>query len=298
MEMEDEFGPLLTSHQLYWVDLHLRLPRNGVKNQQELQELTDAARRGDNQAKEQFIHSLLPCIYRYAERYCVTKESWRIEIEDLVCVGNLALVEYVDRSLQLPHTRPYLLKVAYDRINRYGRKFLSIITQPENVAMAPPEDIPVEYIYHLAKTDFTDVPAQWNTLHEAIAVLNERQQTVVDQLYGFKGKPVLTLTDIAGKWDTKEYKYVQNQYMLALKRLKRALKDTYPLRDRSVEIIATDRVRFSQQQLKKLRDAYQRLRSQGTKITVDALCQESGVSEKYTGGFLRQHLYLREDTLK
>ena len=108
----DQHSELLASWQQYRREIveHQRL------SHAEEWVLVDRARAGDDLAKHEIVQSCLWYVSRTAQKYSDLPHD---DLLDLIGVGNLALVEHVDRALGKTNPFAYLMKVAASEIKHY-----------------------------------------------------------------------------------------------------------------------------------------------------------------------------------
>ena len=98
-----------------------------VLTRDEEADLVCRARLGDEQAKEALLHSCLRYVASVTSRYSCYLEHE--EYLDLVSIGNLAIVECLDKALTVDNPVAYLYGVAKLAIRSYCYTHSQLITQ-------------------------------------------------------------------------------------------------------------------------------------------------------------------------
>jgi RNA polymerase sigma factor (sigma-70 family) len=199
------YGELLTNEEAYSKDVgeHPRL------SDEEEERLVAQARLGNKQARETLILDALSYVMKVAHKYariCGAHGRWRVEYLDLVQVGNVTLVECMDKALAHACPAGYLRRAALGEIVKYCMKHGSPIASPSQrgghiLPMKEVEslDKPLgpgneEDAHTLADLLVATEPEKrserdFSTLYQALAGLTEKQRYVVTHHYGLDGAP-------------------------------------------------------------------------------------------------------------
>jgi len=182
---ELETQDVLTSEEQYR-GITKRLPR--LTREQE-QDIVQRARTGDPAAREALIISCLNYVSAVAHRY--KRYLRHDEYLDLVGVGNLAVVEYLDKALVTGNPSGYLRSTAkYVMINYCCTRANLIVRQTYNEPIPTTSlDTPVFY-NTLADTKEPVVVTQqpdYTFLYEAVEQLPRHIQDVLIKHYGLYG---------------------------------------------------------------------------------------------------------------
>ena len=174
--------PILTNQQQYRRDL-ARYPRLSAEEQRLLEE---RAREGDAQARERIVFECMHFVQRVASLY--TRTYMRSDdYLDLIQVGNLSLLEHVDKTFDTGKNTAYLCAIAR-REMRYELAYRSsIIMFPMNAAV-PREQPKFLSIEELREAD----DETWRRVDEMISQM-ERPE-VTSTLYGPLQEALATLT--------------------------------------------------------------------------------------------------------
>jgi RNA polymerase nonessential primary-like sigma factor len=104
---------VLNSYQQYRSEVS-SLPRLTASEERDLEQ---RARQGDEQARKQLIESSLQYVTRIAWRYvCYVRQD---DYPDLVSVGNMAIVEGIEKAMTAAKPGAYLRWLARSAIRRY-----------------------------------------------------------------------------------------------------------------------------------------------------------------------------------
>ncbi len=293
---DDEFGALLNSEQLYRRDLEELI---FFVDKKQIDALLEQTRKVHGDPSEILIFYCLPIILSYAVRL----HDHRIPILELVGVGNLSLMETMERALA--HTNPagYLLRFAYGSMSHYRTRFQSIISVPSTPDAQPHK---VLTILNDLDTDTFDIEEKldmpieseqdMSPLYRAVESLSPSRKSIIQRLLGMNGAPE-TVTEIAGgNSTTRAYDSVRVTKDRAQVCMRDYLKKHHPdfvrqhMREVTVRQGATERyihVKIPEITLYKLEIAWQRLSSQDGKITAHKLRVHSGVHTKYAAAFFQ-----------
>ncbi len=191
---------LLTSVQMY---------RNSVfslphLNEEQEQEIIKRARQGEQQARLELMESCLRYVMKVAATF--TCYLYYDTYLDLVGVGNLAVVEHVDKALNANNPCGYLRAVAKHAIERYCFTYASLITKTNpRVVQVERLDTP---IYDESETTLADVSkgqepqpelarGDYARLYQALDQLPETYQQVLARHYGLHDQPSESLYEIS-----------------------------------------------------------------------------------------------------
>lgn len=190
---------ILTNVQQYRYELSL-LPR---LTQEEERVLTDQAREGDKQARDRLIEGCLRYITFIAARY--KRYVHHDDYLDLVSVGNLAVVENVEKALTMDNPQAYLCVTAKLAIIEYCMTRASLITKSRYSNASDPSvsslDAPVYQDSDISMLDLIAAPEaeperkerDYTQLHKAISTLPEKYREVLTRHYGLYGRPAESL---------------------------------------------------------------------------------------------------------
>jgi DNA-directed RNA polymerase specialized sigma24 family protein len=198
--------------------------------------IIERARQGDQDAREQIVLALMDTIQGYAHRHATAMRwSGRIETEDLLQLGMLAILEHLDIALTKDNPLGYLTTVARCAIIRHCVYHSSLITRPrakDSIALSHMPDMVVMSLEKPLDQDgltLGDVlpgdsaPAperDYTPLYEAVKALPEKHQAVIVRYYGLLQHAPERLCTIGRDIGTKKpHRYAQ----VAYKRLARSL---------------------------------------------------------------------------
>jgi len=229
-----------TSYALFRYDV-LNQPKGNMWSQEQLDEVLQKARQGDQEARDLLVLSCVCFVFYRAWRY--KEEIFSDDPMDLVSVGNLALLESLDKALYADNPIPYLISQAAYAIQHYVFHESPMIRRDtyRNVV------IPVVSLdQELGDSDVTagdligvlqefDLLSEaekeemnallYAPLYQAIDRLTEKQQYVVKRHFGLDGAPE-TLADIGRRLSTRP-ESAWKRWKLAQKRLQKLLGDQY-----------------------------------------------------------------------
>ncbi len=194
---------------LYNLDVERCAPDHPVDEQQ--RPLIDRARAGDRPAREQIILSCLKPVRREAYRVARFHD---MDAMDVLEVGNLALVEWVDRALSRPCPFGYLLTAAYRAMRTYCKQYgHSLIKTPlATDGSALPAiaidslDCPIGPDQDITLAEVLSEPAQveqverdYTPLYQALEQLAPAQRHVLIRLYGLYDTLPQTVAELAAE---------------------------------------------------------------------------------------------------
>ena len=183
---------LLTSVQQYRQEVRM-LPTLSPEEEAALVKL---AREGDAQAKEALLESCVRYVALWARRYADAYgwQSARIEEEELIGVGNVTLVEVLERALDGDHPIGYLQAAAKREMARccyYRRSLIKTPCQgtyadiPVASLDAPLDEDGVTLAEMIASSVEDPLPQRsFDALYQAMAHLTENQRDVLSRSYG------------------------------------------------------------------------------------------------------------------
>lgn len=128
--MEDQ-APLLTSRELYHNEV-MSIQRLSLTEERDL---VSIARQGDATARNRLLESCLNYVAAVAWSYVcyLTTDDYL----DIVGIGNLTLVEYLDRALTMANPPAYLRKTAKWEMFRYSYYRSKLIPHDSHDQIAP-----------------------------------------------------------------------------------------------------------------------------------------------------------------
>ena len=192
------YGELLTVEQQYHSDI-AALPRLTLEEEKCL---IERSMLGNTDAREQIILSCLGYVRAVARKYrviCAANGRNLVEYLDLIQIGNLTLVECLDKALEHPNPFGYLKRAASGEIVKYCMKHGSSITSPserggkilpmKDVASLEKPLIPGEENFTLASTlevppTSTQDEKDYTTLYSVIETLTPKQRDAITRHYG------------------------------------------------------------------------------------------------------------------
>jgi len=198
---------MLMAEQQYRAEI-ARLPR---WTERQRQELVEGARKGDTQARDSLILSCVGYVVGVARKYAVicAAAASPIEFLDLVQIGNVTIVERMDKALAHPNPIGYLYKAASGAIIQYCQTRSSLIVTPKDnkgKPLAPMEmqrlDVPTsrndeeQRLGHevlSTETRFpkpeSEIEGDYRMLYTTVASLPARQQETITRHYGLECVP-------------------------------------------------------------------------------------------------------------
>jgi DNA-directed RNA polymerase sigma subunit (sigma70/sigma32) len=221
-------GVVLSSVEQYRSEV-LRLPR---LTRSEESELVYRARQGDKQAKDELVHSCLRYVCVVASRYvCYVQHE---EYLDLVSIGNLAVVECLEKALSVANPVAYLYGVARLAIKSYCYTHSQLITQQRGKPFVWVDSL--EAPIGTSQGCLADrliapalepqkQPADFASLYEAISALTPKQRYVVLRSFGLDGDAPEPIAAINQRLATTNPNgmLARNRYNLAIRSLRRKL---------------------------------------------------------------------------
>jgi RNA polymerase sigma factor (sigma-70 family) len=228
---------VLTSAQQYRYELSL-LPR---LNQEQERELAGRARAGDAQARASVIESCLRYVAFIAARY--KRYVHHDDYLDLVGVGNLAVVENVEKALTMDNPQAYLFVLARLAIVDYCVTRATLITKSRYTLAPDPSisslDAPICQESDATMLDLIAAPEaeqkqeqeeqDYTSLYEALNILPERYREVLTRHYGLYGHPAESLYEMSRQLSAKPGPKSSAAYLIeyrALARLRSQLETT------------------------------------------------------------------------
>jgi DNA-directed RNA polymerase sigma subunit (sigma70/sigma32) len=207
----------------------LRLPN---LTRSEESELVRRARNGNKQAKEALLQSCLRYVSVVASRYtCYVPHE---EYLDLVSIGNLAVVECLEKALSVANPVAYLNGVARLAIRSYCYKHSQLITQQRGKPFVWVDSLEAplgEGKGCLADQLSAPVrepqkqPADFALLYEAISALTPKQREVVLRHFGLGGDAPESIATLSQQLSIANPNgmLARNRYNLAIRSLRRKL---------------------------------------------------------------------------
>lgn len=227
--MQSDQEVMLTSVEQYRSEV-LRLPR---LTQSQERDLVSRARSGDELAKGALIESCLQYIASVAWGYaCYLRHD---DYLDLVGVGNLAIVECVEKALAVNNPAAYLRGVAKLAMKLYCFKHAGLITRGprrDRVQVgsldAPYGDSDACYADVLPaptpESEMEQEQPNYEMLYQAINALTEKQRYVILRHLGLDGNASELLGTISHRLSANpKMTIARNRFNLAIKRLHRLL---------------------------------------------------------------------------
>ncbi len=206
-----------------------RLPR---LTRSEEAELVQRARQGDREAKDELVQSCLRYVSLIASRYvCYVQHE---EYLDLVSIGNLAVVECLEKALSVANPAAYLYGVARLAIRSYCYNHSQLITQVRGKPFIWVDslDAPIGNSQQcLADRLCAPVPepqkqpGDFTPLYQAISTLTPKQREVVLRHFGLDGESPESIVALSQRLSTSKPNgmLARNRYNLAIRSLRRKL---------------------------------------------------------------------------
>jgi len=241
------YGELLTVEQQYHDDI-AELPRLTMEEEKFV---IERAMLGNTDARKQMILNCLDYVRAVARNYrviCAANGRNLVEYLDLIQIGNLTLVECLDKALEHPNPFGYLKRAASGEIVKYCMKHGSSITSPserggkilsmKDVASLEKPLIPEKEELTLASTLEAPLkPAQdekdYTMLYSNVEMLTPKQRDAITRHYGLgcASEDLFTISCAMREADGKPFKDSANEAysahkagLIALqKRLEKAL---------------------------------------------------------------------------
>jgi len=194
----------LTSEELYRSEVR-KLPTLTVEDEQEL---VRRARAGDAEARSDLITSCLNYVGFMAARYkhYVNHDDYL----DLVGIGNLAVVEHLDRSLLRDNPCAYLRGVVKYTVLHYCFTHASLISRPQQTA--PVYTVSLDTARNdlqplsqrLAAQEYSPVGKQpeYTFLYQALEQLPPQYREVVSCHFGLYGRQAESLYTLSRRMST------------------------------------------------------------------------------------------------
>lgn len=219
---------VLTSVEQYHSEV-LRLPR---LTRSEERELVRRARSGDKQAKDELIQSCLRYVAFVASRYARLLEH--DDYLDVVSVGNMAIVECLEKALRVDNPVAYLYGVAKMAIKLYCFTHSQLITQQRGKPFVWVDSLDAPLGNSKScYADFLAAPAlegqikqsDFTRLYEAINAITPKQRYVILRFFGLDGDAPEPLAAISRRLSTTNPKVTiaRNRYNMAIRSLRRKL---------------------------------------------------------------------------
>ncbi len=190
---------LFTSEELYRNEVR-GLPRLTMAEEQEV---VRRAREGDGEARTSLITSCLNYVGFIAAKYkyVVSHDDYL----DLVGIGNLAVVEHLDRSLLRDNPYAYLRGVVKYTVLHYCFTHASLIARPQHIAavstvsLDTARDDEQPLLQRLAAQNSSPEEAQpdYAWLYQALEQLPTRDREVLSCHFGLYGRPRESLYELS-----------------------------------------------------------------------------------------------------
>jgi DNA-directed RNA polymerase sigma subunit (sigma70/sigma32) len=203
-----------------------------VLSRDEEVELVRRACSGERQAKEALLQSCLRYVAFITSRYSCYLEHE--EYLDLVSVGNLALVERLEKALTVDNPVAYLYGVAKLAIRSYCYTNSQLITQVRGRPMVWTDSLDAPLCNHKGcLADLLVAPEQtpkkeqseFARLYAAINTLTPKPQYVILRFYGLDGDAPEPIASISRRLSPTNPKVTiaRNRYNIAIRSLRRKL---------------------------------------------------------------------------
>jgi hypothetical protein len=278
------------------------------------------ARQGNPEARQRMITGLLGVICSYAAR-----KQWRMpeskrcyvmkytDFMDLVSTGNFVLCEKLNESLKHPNPIAYLLKTIWHEMNNYRNRFQNAIDTPHLPGDYPhtilsiaklseePDAIPDSHVTRLNTEYFvvhdsmeTKEVRNYAPLYEAFTQLSKNAQVLLCRLYGLCGYGTESIAMIAGgNSTTKAYQAVKANKLRYLNNMRYYLEQKYPHFSQQYSFSHRKQrdlsfLHIPEGTMKKLQQAEETLKSEGTTISMNKLRILSGVNTRYASAYLQR----------
>lgn len=199
--------------------------------------LEEAAKSGDEEAKEQLIYEALHHIDYVAFNLSQTYQ-YTDDYLDLTQIGNLAAIENLDRSLSKAEPIGYLCGVARWAMVSYlsfhsrlielphaSREELQKLQVPQAVSLETLTETEMESLFaelHLEPAEKPGFDTLYGPLHDAVQSLADVQRSTLIRHLGLYGNPEERLVDIDR--DLGLERQSSSRYKNALRRLRKILK--------------------------------------------------------------------------
>jgi len=226
--MSSDQEVMLSSVEQYRSEV-LRLPR---LTRSEECELVRLARSGDEQAKETLLQSCLRYVASVAYRYtCYAQHD---EYLDLVSVGNLAIVECLEKALTVDNPVAYLLGVAKLAVKAYCCKHSGLITHQRGQPFVWVDSLDAPLgngqgclaeMLSAPTHEPQQEPGDFASLYQAISALTPKQRYVIQRYFGLDGNAPEPIAVISRRLSHANPKVTiaRNRYNTAIRSLRRKL---------------------------------------------------------------------------
>jgi DNA-directed RNA polymerase sigma subunit (sigma70/sigma32) len=203
-----------------------------VLTRDEEADLVRRTRLGDKQAREALLHSCLRYVASVTSRYSCYLEHE--EYLDLVSIGNLAIVECLDKALTVENPVAYLYGIAKLAIRSYCYTHSQLITQVRGRPMVWTDSLDAPLCN--CKGCLADIlvaqeqlpqheRSDHGRLYEAINALTPKQRYVIQRFYGLDGDAPESMASISRRLSPINPKVTiaRNRYNNAIMSLRRKL---------------------------------------------------------------------------
>jgi DNA-directed RNA polymerase sigma subunit (sigma70/sigma32) len=190
---------ILTTEELYRSEVR-RLPRLSVEEEQEI---VRRAREGDENARTALVKSCLNYVGFIAA--CYRRFVRHDEYLDLVGVGNVAVVEHLDRALLMNNPSGYLRSIVKYTVLHYCLTHASLITRPDRsapiytVSLDAPRDDGQPLAQRLAAQEGSSEEERpdYAFLYQALEQLPKHYREVLSRHYGLYGRTPESLYELS-----------------------------------------------------------------------------------------------------
>ncbi len=195
-------------------------------------ELVRRARLGERQAKEELLQGCLRYVAAVTSRYsCYLQHE---EYLDLVSVGNLAIVECLEKALTVDNPVAYLYGVAKLAIRSYCYTHSQLMTQARGKPFVWVDSLDAPFCDHqgcladcLVAPEPVPMkePSDFARLYAAINALTPKQQYVILRVFGLDGDAPESIASISRRLSPTNPKVTiaRNRYNIAIRSLRRKL---------------------------------------------------------------------------
>lgn len=223
----------------------------------------------------------------------------RIDVMELVAIGNYALVEQYATALEQPNPLGFLLKWARGAMMEYLCRDRFTIPVPPLPGCEPMHmrdidefngdifDIPEPTPMPIRETDNTP-------LYEALTLLSPDGQIIMDRLFGLSSDGYCeSMAEVSGgDSTTKPYQAVKARKLNYLSKMRAYLQEKHPeyVASHTTQANATIQyrpIRIPNVTLQKLHKALKSLQDRGEAVSMNKLRKESGVNTAYASAYLR-----------
>jgi hypothetical protein len=283
------YGELLTSEEQYSKDI-ARFTRF---SQEEEHQLIGQTRRGDRDARNKLIESCLKYVTFLAKKYSTV---YNMPYMELVSLGNVTLVEFLEKALDARDWRAYLAGCVRGVMWEQSHNYWELITRSRGEDGYPPS----KTVESLEAPLYTSVKGEkeqtygdilhaeplypqtkeersYGPLHQALEALPDKLKQVVAQWAGVSEYGPQSHEDICSDLGLASAGAVRNYKMRAFKALQATLRYEQSILRYVPQ--PTDEERIAQ--------AYTQLARSGKLVTVEELQEASGVGVRLARQYIR-----------